>query len=184
MPPNAPTPSSHFASAAGTPSEASQGSGTRDALLAAMKSCLLQGDKERLGVVRMLVAEIKNAEKNDLAAPGRTRTEAEVVALVAAYHKNLAKSLAEFPPDRQEPLRREMALVEEFLPKQLDAEELRTDILGVLASTPERNFGLLMKALAPRYAGRADGRLVSETLKTALSALQAEQADSSKGQKH
>jgi uncharacterized protein YqeY len=179
MPPNTPAPTPTNASAALAAAE-----GTREALLAAMKKFLVEGDKERLGVVRMLVTEVKNAEKNDVATPGRTRTEAEVIALVAAYHKNLAKSLAEFPPDRQEPLRREMAIVESFLPRQLSVEELRADVDAFLAATTERTFGVLMKSLQPRYAGRADGRLVSETLKTALASVQPSASENEKGRAH
>jgi uncharacterized protein YqeY len=143
-------------------------SATRAALLAAMKKSMIDGDKETLAVVRMLVTEVKNAEKNDLKEPGRERNEAEVVAAVAAYHKNLGKTLAEYPADRREPLRREMVIVETFLPKQLDAAQLRNEIDALLASSSERGFGPLMKVASAHFAGRADGKLVSETLKAAL----------------
>lgn len=143
-------------------------SATRDALMAAMKRSLIDGDKETLSVVRMLVTEIKNTEKNDLKEPGRERTEAEVVAALAAYHKNLGKTLAEYPEDRREPLRREMAIVATFLPRQLGPDDLRREIDALLAGTPERAFGPLMKLASARFAGRADGKLVSETLKAAL----------------
>jgi|GEM_PF-3178277 len=145
-------------------------SATRDALQAAMKASLIQGNKERLGVVRMLITEVRNAEINDAKLPGRERTEEEVIALVATYHKNLAKSLAEFPEDRREPIRQEMKLVEEFLPRQLSADEIRAEIETLLRETPERTFGALMKVVSPRFAGRAEGRLVADTLKTSLAA--------------
>jgi uncharacterized protein len=144
-------------------------SSTRDTLTAAMKTALQQGEKEKLAVVRMLFTEIRNAEINDPTQPGRMRTEEEAVALVAAYHKNLSKTLAEYPPDRQEPLRKELAIVEQFLPKRLSAPELEQEIAASLKETSERNFGLLMKSLSPKFNGRADGKLISETLKALLS---------------
>lgn len=141
---------------------------TRDALTSGMKEAMKAGEKERLGVIRMLLTEVKNAEINDLKEPGRERTEEEVVAAVAAYHKNLAKTVAEYPEGRRAPLEREMAIVETFLPRRLGADELRAEIAALLAATPERNFGALMKIATPRFAGRADGRAVSETLKALL----------------
>ena len=143
-------------------------SATRETLLATMKTALIEGNKETLGVVRMLVTEVKNAEMNDPKEPRRERNEEETVALLATYHKNLAKTLAEFPEERREPLRREMAIVETFLPKQLTGAELAAQIDELIASTPERSFGVLMKLASPRFSGRADGRAVSEALKSAL----------------
>ena len=145
-------------------------SATREALQTALKESLKQGNKDRLAVVRMLITDVRNAEINDPKQPGRERTEEETVALVAAYHKNLSKTLAEYPENRRDPLRAEMKLVEEFLPKQLSAPEIREAIDALLSGTPERNFGALMKVVQPHFAGRAEGRLVAEALKAALAA--------------
>lgn len=143
-------------------------SATKDVLTAQMKEAMKSGDKERLAVIRMLLAEVKNAAINDPREPGRERTEAETIAVIAGYHKSLSKTLTEYPPDRQAPLRAELAIVETFLPKQLSVEELRADLKDALVGTAERNFGALMKILQPRYAGRVDGKTLSETLKSLL----------------
>ena len=119
---------------------------TRQRLYDEMKSCMKNGNKERLGVVRMLITEVKNAEINDPKVPGRERTEEEVMTLLGAYHKSLTKSLAEFPPERHPPLRAELAIVEEFLPKQLSESEIEAVIADFLGKTPDRQFGSLMIA--------------------------------------
>ena len=77
-----------------------------------------------------------------------------------------------------------MAIVESFLPRQLSVEELRADVDAFLAATAERTFGVLMKSLQPRYAGRADGRVVSETLKAALATVQPSASENEKGRAH
>jgi uncharacterized protein YqeY len=141
---------------------------TRQRLYEEMKSCMKNGNKERLGVVRMLITEVKNAEINDPKVPGRERTEEEVMTLLGAYHKSLTKSLAEFPPERHPPLRAELAIVEEFLPKQLSESEIESVIADFLEKTADRQFGSLMKALQVELGGKASGQLISATLKRVL----------------
>jgi uncharacterized protein YqeY len=136
-----------------------------------MKECMKSGNKERLSVVRMLLNEVKNAQVNQPGGRDRLWSEAEIVALVASYHKNLVKTVAEFPVDRQEPLKKEIAIVEDFLPRQMTLDEVKSFIKQELAQTTERNFGLLMKAMQPKLAGRADGKSISEALKASLSEL-------------
>lgn len=142
---------------------------TRTRLTEDMKKAMKEGDKELLGVVRMILNEIKNSEINDLKEPGRVRTEAEVVQTIASYQKQLQKSMAEYPIDRQAPLKAELAVVERYLPKALSGNELETYIRNFLTQNPERNFGLLMKALQGELVGRVDGKSLSETLKRILS---------------
>ena len=143
----------------------------RTRLFDEMKSCLKESKKERLAVVRMLITEVRNAEINDLAAPGRERTEAEVTQILSAYHKNLSKTVQEYPADRRAPLLAEIAIVEDFMPKQLGAEELKIWISEQMKSNPERQFGLLMKQFSKDLSGQCDGKVLSETLKSVLSSL-------------
>jgi len=142
---------------------------TRARLTEDMKKAMKEGDKELLGVVRMVLNEIKNAEINDLKEPGRVRTEVEVVQIIASYQKQLVKSMAEYPADRQAPLKAELAVVERYLPKALSGTELETYIKEFLGKTSERTFGVLMKSLQGELVGRVDGKSLSETLKKVLS---------------
>jgi uncharacterized protein YqeY len=147
---------------------ATAGSQTRARLLDEMKACMKSGQKDRLGVVRMLITEIKNAEINDQITQGRERTEDECLTIVSAYHKSLTKSLAEFPPEKHPPIRAELAIVEDFLPKQLSAPDLDAHIKRVLASAPDRQFGPLMKTLQTELKGQVSGQTLSAALKAAL----------------
>lgn len=142
---------------------------TRRRLMEDMKACMKSGDKARLGVIRMLITEVKNAEINDPKQPGRERSETEVQDLITAYHKSLTKSLADYPPDRQHALREELRLVEDFMPKQLTEDEVEHHIRTFLSGTQERSFGLLMKALQENLKGQVSGALLSGTLKRLLS---------------
>lgn len=141
---------------------------TRTRLTDDMKQAMREGNKDLLGVVRMMLNEVKNAEINDPKEPGRARTESEVVQILAAYQKQLQKSLAEYPPDRQAPLKAELAIVERYLPQALSAVELESYIKDYLGKTSERTFGVLMKGLQSELVGRVDGKSLSETLKKVL----------------
>lgn len=136
-----------------------------------MKEFMKTGNKARLEVVRMLLAEIKNAQVNQPGGRDREWSDAEITAIVAAYHKNLVKTVAEFPPDRQQKLKDEIAIVEVYLPKQMSPSELKEFVLGELRATSERNFGLLMKIIQPKLTGRADGKSISEAIKAGIAEL-------------
>jgi uncharacterized protein len=79
-----------------------------------MKAALKAGQKERLGVIRMLLSDVKNI---DLDPRKPTAEEA-----VAAYGKKLRKSVEEYEKigkaDEVAKLRSEIAVVDEYLPKK------------------------------------------------------------------
>lgn len=134
-----------------------------------MKTAMKSGDRARLDVIRMLIADIKNAKINDTKEPGRDRTEGEVIQIISAYHKSISKTLGEFPPEKQTALKAELAVVDEYLPKKLSSEELKSAIQSELSQTQERNFGILMKQLQTKLGAQTDGKMLSETLKNLLS---------------
>ena len=64
-----------------------------------------------------------------------------------------------------------IAVLSEFMPKQMDVEEIKEVIAGVLAQLglekPEaKQKGIIMKNLMPLVKGKADGKLVNEVLAT------------------
>lgn len=141
---------------------------TKQRLTDAMKAAMIGGQKERLGVIRMLLTEVKNAEINHPTNPRQERSEEEVLATIGAYHKSLSKTMAEYPPERQGKIKDELVIIEEFLPKQMTLDEVKSEIKSDLAQTEERNFGSLMKVMSAKFKGRADGKSVSDALKQAL----------------
>ncbi len=84
-----------------------------------MRAAMKSGQKDRLGVIRMLISDVKNI---DLAPKKTTEEEA-----VAAYAKKLRKSIEEYEKygKAQEvlQLRAELAIVDSYLPKKLSPED-------------------------------------------------------------
>lgn len=66
----------------------------------------------------------------------------------------------------------EIAIIEKFLPKQLDAEELKTIIAGIIVETgasSAADMGKVMGAANKQLAGQADGKTISAVVKELLS---------------
>src|ERR1700689_5942986 len=109
-----------------------------------MKAAMKSGQKERLGVIRMRLSDVKNI---DLAPKPITAEEA-----VAAYGKKLRKSVEEYEklgkPDEVAKLRSEISIVDEYLPKKASTEQTEQLVNDFLAKNTftEKQFGHAMGA--------------------------------------
>lgn len=136
----------------------------RKAMVAAMKA----KDKERKDSLSMLLSALKNKaidKREDL-------TEAEENEVVLKEIKQTKEALEMTPADRTdiiEECSKRIAVYEEFAPKMLNEDEIKTVIDGVLKEleieTPTgKDKGRIMKVLMPKVKGIADGKLVNQVL--------------------
>lgn len=136
----------------------------RSAMVAAMKA----KDKTRKDALSMLLSALKNAEI-DKREP---LTEDEANAIVKKEIKQTQETFDTAPADRQD-IRDEaaarLAVYKEFAPADMTADQILAVIkevlseLGIEAPTP-KDKGAIMKVLMPRVKGKADGKVVNETL--------------------
>ena len=136
----------------------------RAAMVAAMKA----KDKARKDSLSMLLSVLKNAEI-DKREP---LTEAEEDAIVKKEIRQTQETYDTAPVGRQD-IRDEaaarLAVYKEFAPEDMTKEQITEVIRQVLAElgieTPSpKDKGAVMKVLMPRVKGKADGKLVNETL--------------------
>ena len=136
----------------------------RKAMVAAMKA----KDKERKDSLSMLLSALKNKaidKREDL-------TEAEENEVVLKEIKQTKETLEMTPADRTdiiEECSKRIAVYEEFAPKMLNEDEIKTVIDGVLKEleieTPTgKDKGRIMKVLMPKVKGIADGKLLNQVL--------------------
>ena len=128
-------------------------------------------DKDRLGVLRMLQAALKQIEVD-------TRTELDddgVIKALAGYAKKVKDQVKSYGEGGREELKAaaetELAIVEEFLPQQMSDAEIQAAVAEAVAETGAsgpQDMGKVMKAIMPKTAGRADGSRVSALVKQAL----------------
>ncbi|HET6373318.1 MAG TPA: GatB/YqeY domain-containing protein [Candidatus Polarisedimenticolia bacterium] len=138
-----------------------------DDLKAAMKS----GDRDRLEALRMIKARILEAEVDQRAAKGREYelSDPEAIQVIAAYAKQRRDSIDSYRQAGREDLaskeEAELAMVREYLPAQLSADEVRRIVKEAIdasgASSP-KDMGAVMKLVMPKVKGAADGKLVNQ----------------------
>jgi uncharacterized protein YqeY len=135
-----------------------------------MVTAMKAGDKLRTQVLRMVLSEIKKVEAD--------KPDADPQAAVVSYAKTLRKTMAEMEklhqPERVAALSAEVAIVDEFLPKQMDdaaLDKLVTDSLmglGTLTAKDQgKAMGAVMKAVAASGAS-ADPAKVRKLIEARL----------------
>ena len=131
-----------------------------------MKTAMKTGQKERLSVLRMLISDVKNIDL----APKKISEEETV----AAYGKKLRKSMEEYEKlnkaDEVAQLKKELAVVEEYLPKKAsgaDTERLVDEFLSKNTFT-EKQFGQAMGAFMKAHGASVDPGQANALLKKKL----------------
>ena len=136
----------------------------RAEMIKAMKS----GDKERKEALSMLLSALKNKaidKRADL-------TEDEENEIVMKEIKQTKETLETSPADRTEIIEQcklRIAVYQEFAPKEMSEDEIKAVIQGVLEKLgiekPEaKDKGKIMKELMPLVKGKADGKVINQTV--------------------
>ena len=131
-----------------------------------MKTAMKSGQKDRLGVIRMLLSDVKN---RDL-MPNKPSAEQ----VVEAYAKKLRKGAEEYEklgkPDEAAKFKSEIAIVEEYLPKKASPADTEKLVDEFLAKNPftEKDFGRAMGAFMKAHGGTVDAGAANQLLKKKL----------------
>ena len=133
-----------------------------------IKTAMKARDPKLLSVLRMMLSEIKY-----LQAQTNLHTEIDdqtVIKVISTYQKRLVKSIDEYPEgEKRDEIKAEVAIVERYLPKKASADDINKAIDEVLAASPDRNFGPLMKQVMGKLGASADGKAVGDLIKSRLS---------------
>ena len=136
----------------------------RDDMKASMKS----GDKARLGVIRMILAAIKQVEVDERVELGDDR----VIVVLDKMLKQRRESIKQFRDanriDLAEIEEAEVVVIQDFLPQPLSEAEIDAMVAKAIAETGAasiKDMGSVMALLKPQMQGRADMALVSARIK-------------------
>lgn len=144
----------------------------KEELLQDMKTAMKakEAGKTALSVIRMVRNSIRNTEIN-----GKCELDdAGVAAVIAKEMKQRKESLAEFEKagrsDLADQIKAEMAVLEKYMPKQLTEDEVAQIVRDAIAGqdVSSLKMGDVMKLVMPKVKGRADGKLVSQTVRKIL----------------
>ena len=129
------------------------------------------GDKFRTSVLRMVLAEIQKIEieeKSDL-------DELQITSILEKMIKQRNDAIVQFEQAQRQELadkeKQEIEMIKEFLPEQMseqEVSELVSKIVSDVDAQDMKDMGMVMGALKPLIAGKADAGIVSQLVKKAL----------------
>jgi uncharacterized protein len=136
-----------------------------------VKSAMRSGEKERLGVIRMITAAIKQREVDERIS----LDDAQVLSVLEKMIKQRKESLEAFKSGNRQDLAdkeaAEITLLQGYLPSQLSATELDALINEAVASTGAasiKDMGKVMAIIKSKAQGRADMGAVGAKIKAKL----------------
>ena len=130
-----------------------------------IKSAMLARDADRLGALRLLKSALGYVQ---MERKTESLSDAEFIAVAQKEVKKRRDSIEQFEkggrPELAEKEKKEIAVLETFLPKALSPEELDQLVKAAIqevGATSKKDMGAVMKAAQARAAGRADGKTLS-----------------------
>jgi len=136
-----------------------------------MKTAMRGGDKQRLGVIRLILAAVKQREVDERIELDDTQTIAVLEKMVKQRKDSVSQYAAAGREDLADVERAEMAVIEAYLPAKLSDAEIDALIDAAIAetgATSARDMGKVVAAVKAKAAGRADMGQVSGRIKQRL----------------
>ena len=147
----------------------------RTRLVDGMKEAMKSGDKRKLSTLRLINAAIKDRDINARGAGKERVSDEDILANLAKMIKQREESARIYEEGNRLELaaqeREEMEIIREFLPKQMNADEVRTactQIVSEVGGSSLRDMGKCMSAIKERYPGKLDVGQASKVVKELL----------------
>jgi uncharacterized protein YqeY len=148
----------------------------RDTIKAALTGAMKAGDKPRVGTLRLVQAALKNRDIELRGSAGPPADDVLVTEVLQKMIKQRRESIAMYEQgDRAELAAAEaaeIAVIEEFLPRQMSDAELAAAVDAVIAETSAssiKDMGRVMALVKERHAGEVDLGKASQAVKARLS---------------
>ena len=153
--------------------------GLKEKIKLNLNSSLKEKKTLAVSVLRQLLAAILNKEKEKRFKTKEEKdvqlTDEELIEVISSEVKKRRESILEFEKGKRQDLvekeKKELEILEKYLPEQLSEEEIRKLTKEAIEKTDAReikNMGKVMAELMPKIKGRAEGALVSKIVKELL----------------
>ncbi len=143
----------------------------KERLVADMKTAMKSGDKDRLGVIRLINAAIKQREVDERIL----LDDAQVLAAIEKMLKQRRDSITQFRAADREDLavveEFEIGVIQTYLPAQLSEAEIAAIVDKAVTdagATGPKDMGKVIGLVKPQVAGRADMGALSQLVKARL----------------
>lgn len=147
--------------------------GLKERLQGDLTEAIRSRDELRSGTIRMVLTAITNEEVSGKSA--RVLVDTEIITVLSREAKKRREAADAFRDaghaDRSERETSEGKIITEYLPEQLsedDVKKIISDAITETGAAGPAGMGLVMKAIQPKVAGKADGGVVSGLVKAAL----------------
>lgn len=143
----------------------------KEKLLEDLKNCMKDKNVVRKNVIQMVRAAILQVEKDKHI----TLEDNQIIDIIAKESKKRKDSLADYEKsgraDLINEIKEEIAILAEYLPKQLSTEEVEEIVKEVIqkeGATSIKDMGKVMKAAKEEIGAASDGRTINEAVKKLL----------------
>jgi len=146
----------------------------REQFTAELKTAMKAGNKRRVDTIRLITAAVKDREI-DARGQGKELTDGDILALLQKMVKSRQESMEIYDtngrPELAQLEREEIAIIQEFLPKQMSEDEVKAAIAAAVAETGAasiKDMGKVVSALKAKFAGQMDFAKASVAVKGML----------------
>ncbi len=143
----------------------------KEKLLEDLKNCMKDKNVVRKNVIQMVRAAILQVEKDKHI----TLEDNQIIDIIAKESKKRKDSLADYEKsgraDLINEIKEEIAILAEYLPKQLSTEEVEEIVKEVIqkeGATSIKDMGKVMKSAKEIIGAASDGRIINEAVKKLL----------------
>ena len=143
----------------------------KEKLMDDLKNSMREKNEIRKNTIQMVRAAILQIEKDK----GITVEDDKIIEIIAKEVKGKKDALVDFEKaertDLIEQTNQEIAILQEYLPKQLTKEEIKVElekVISDLGATSMKDMGAVMKEAKARIGAGADGRTINEVVKELL----------------
>ena len=143
----------------------------KDKITQDMKDAMKAGEKDRLGVIRLILSALKQREVDERIV----LDDAQVLAILEKMLKQRRESVAQFTQGNRKDLvdkeEAEIRIIQAYMPAQLSEAELDQLVAAAVAESGAaslKDMGKIMGIVKPKVAGKADMAAVSAKIKAKL----------------
>lgn len=143
----------------------------KEKLMNDLKEAMKNKDLVRKNTIQMVRAAVLQVEKDKQIE----LTEAQIIEIIAKEAKKRKDATQEFEKSGREDLikqnNEEIAILTEYLPKQLEigeVEKIVSEVINQVGATSMKDMGMVMKTAKERIGASADGKTISDVVKKLL----------------
>lgn len=147
----------------------------REDLQKALKESMLAHDAETTGAVRLIIAGMKEKDVDARGKGAKEATEAELLSMMQTMIKQRNDSIKMYMDGNRPELaakeRKEIEIIERFLPKQMSDAEIEAAVRALISETGAssmKDMGKIMGTLKSQYAGQLDMGKANGIIKSLL----------------